>query len=168
MLQIKNISELSVVYPDLDWNKGEGTLLVGKPGQRKKLTDDEVSQFHSLNVAIGYNGNDFALSSWVEKKIKFINLLRLKEYSAEEIRQQLWECVKLHKVDENIRERKGVKYIETFHKSDLPKLVGAFNMLMPLVHSLKDDKTVTIWYLSNHDLEKTKLIERFLNWFSQQ
>ncbi|MEY3867535.1 MAG: hypothetical protein RLZZ338_1426 [Cyanobacteriota bacterium] len=168
MLQIKNISEFSSVYPDLDWNKGEGTLLQGKPGQRKKLTNDEVNEFHSINIAIGYNGNDFRLSSWVEKKVKFVNLLPLKEFPVQQIREQLWECVNLLKVDENTRERYGVKYLYRKNPVKPIPLVGAFNMLMPLAHSLKQGKTVYLWYLSQHDKSKVDLVVRFLNWFSQQ
>jgi hypothetical protein len=169
MLIIKTVSQKS----DLLFDQNKDGHWFKKDFTGKFIRNDEsVNEFFDTNATICYTGKDYRLSSWAYKQVGNVlsqAKLDFPDLSIEEIRQDLWKLVKLIKDEQITRQRRGVTQFEFGVELPVNKnMIGIFNHLMYLSNSLKQGKNVTLWYVNNYDIPKVQLIERFLNWYSQQ
>ncbi len=127
------------------------------------MNDEETKVFEKTNFAVGYCGNEIALSVWCSKNCRRLdNLNFMQERSIEEKRQYLWDLVNFNFDEINrIEDRKE-------RSKQLREKGYFFLKYYQSIAETSRTQTVNLWYLSGHDLPTAELLKRFIEYLASK
>jgi hypothetical protein len=127
------------------------------------MNDAETQLFKKTNFAVGYCGNEIALRTWSSKqKRELSNLNFMDGYSINDKREHLWMLVHTDWSPFEKCNREERKMLANTSDS-----YWQFRKLSGIAETSKTE-TVTLWYLSKHDLPTAELLKRFIEYLANK